>query len=58
MDENREWRRVHNEQLHGLHRLPNIVRMIESKRLIWADHVARMEEGMSTFRILKGTPTS
>jgi hypothetical protein len=37
-DENGEWRRLHNEELHILYRSPNIVRVIKSKRLRWADH--------------------
>ena len=40
-DENEEWRRLHNEELHTLYRSPNIVRVIKSKRLLWAGHVAR-----------------
>ena len=35
---------LHNEQIHSLYRSPNIVRMIKSRRLRWADHVTRMEE--------------
>ena len=34
-----------NEELHRFYRLPNIVRVIKSRRLIWAGHIARMEEG-------------
>ena len=56
-DENGEWRRLHNEALHGLYRSPNIVRVIKSRRLRWAGHVARMEEGRSAFKILTGKPT-
>ena len=39
-----EWRRLHNEELHSLYRSPNmqIVTVIESRRLRWAGHVARM----------------
>ena len=36
---------------------PNIVRVIKSRRLKWAGHVARMEEGRSAFKILTGKPT-
>ena len=39
-----------------MYRLPNIVRVIKSRRLRWAGHVARMEEGMSALKILTGTP--
>ena len=56
-DENVEWRRLHNEELHSLYRLPNIVKVIKSRRLTWAGHVARMEEGRSAFKILTGKPT-
>ena len=42
-DENGEWRRLHSEELHRLYRSPNIVRVIKSRRLRWAGHVARME---------------
>ena len=55
--ENGEWIRLHNEELHSLYRSPNIVRVIKSRRLRWAGHVARMEEGRSTFKILTGKPT-
>ena len=53
-DENGEWRRLHNEELLSLYRSPNIVRVIESKRLRWAGHVAKMEEGRSAFKMLTG----
>ena len=51
-DENEEWRRLHNEELHSLYRSPNIVRVIKYRRLKWADHLARMEEGRKVFKIL------
>ena len=38
-------------------RSPNIVRVIKSRRLRWAGHVARTEEGRSAFKILTGIPT-
>ena len=56
-DENGEWRRLHNEELHSLFRSPNIVRVIKSRRLRWAGHVARMEEVRSALKIFTGTPT-
>ena len=56
-DENGEWRRLHNEELHSLYHSPNIVRMIKSRRLRWAGHVARMEDGRSACKILTGKPS-
>ena len=56
-DENGEWRKLHNEELHSLYRSPNILRVIKSRRLRWAGHVARMEEGRSAFKILTGKST-
>jgi hypothetical protein len=37
-----DWRKLHNEELHNLYSLPNIIRMIKSRRMRWAGHVARM----------------
>ena len=51
------WRRLHNEGLYILYRSPNIVRVIRSRRLRWARHVAKIEEGRSTCKILTGKPT-
>ena len=45
------------EELHSLYRSPNIVRVIKSRILRWAGHVARMENGRSAFKILTGKPT-
>ena len=43
-NENGKWRRLHNEELHTLHRSPSIVRKINYRRLRWAGNVARMED--------------
>ena len=40
-----------------MYRSPNIVRVIKSRRLRWAGHIARMEEGRSAFKILTRKPT-
>jgi len=40
-----EWRKLHSEELNNLYSSPNIVRMIKSRRMRWAGHVARMGEG-------------
>ena len=40
-----------------MYRSPNIARVIKCRRLRWAGHVARMEEGRSAFKILTGKPT-
>ena len=39
-----EWKRLHNEELNDLYSSPNILRVIKSKRMTWAGHVARMVE--------------
>jgi hypothetical protein len=39
-----EWRNLHNEELHILYSSPNVIRQINSRRMRWAGHVARMGE--------------
>jgi hypothetical protein len=39
-----DWRKLHNEELHNLYSSPSIIRMINSRRMRWAGHVARMGE--------------
>ena len=51
-----EWRKLHNEELNSLYSLPNTVRVIKSRRLRWAGHVARMEEGRGVHKVLVGKP--
>jgi len=51
-----EWRRMHNEELNDLYSSPNIVRVIKSRRMIWAGHVAHMGEERGVYRVLVGKP--
>ena len=51
------WRRLEDEELHSLYSLPNKSREIKPKRLMWGDHVARMEEGRTALKIIIGKPT-
>jgi hypothetical protein len=52
----RDWRELHNEELHNLHSLPIIICMINSKRMRWARYVVRMGETGNAYRILVGKP--
>jgi hypothetical protein len=47
-----DWRKLHNEELHNLCSPPNIIRMIKSRRMGWAGHLARMGENRNAYRIL------
>jgi hypothetical protein len=51
-----DWRKLHNEELHNLYSSPKIIRMIKSRRIRWAGHVARMGEKRNAYRILVGKP--
>ena len=46
-----EWRKLHNEELSDLYSSPNIVRVIKSRKMRWAGHVARMEEGRGVHKV-------
>jgi hypothetical protein len=45
-----------DEELHNLYSLPNRIKMIKSRRMRWAGHVARMGETRNIYRILVGKP--
>ena len=47
-----EWRKLHNEELSDLYSSPNIVRVVKSRRMRWAGHVARTGEGRGVHRVL------
>ena len=49
-----EWRKLHNEELNDLYCSLNFVRVIKSRRMRWAGHVARMEEGRGVHKVLAG----
>jgi len=51
-----EWRKLHNEELRDLYSLPNIVRVVKSRRMRWVGHVAHMGEGRVVHRVLVGKP--
>jgi hypothetical protein len=46
-----EWRKLHNEELHNLYSLPGIIRIIKSRRMRWAGHVARMGEKRNMYTV-------
>jgi hypothetical protein len=48
------WRKLHNEELHGLYFLPSIFRMIKARRMRWVERVARMGEVRCAYKILVG----
>jgi hypothetical protein len=50
------WNVEHNEELHGLYSSPSIIRIIKSRRMRWAGHVARMGEKRNAYRLLVGKP--
>ena len=51
-----EWRKLHNEELSDLYSLPNIVRVVKSRRMRWAGHVAGMGEERGVHSVLIGKP--
>ena len=51
-----DWRRLLNEEINVLYSSPNIVRVIQSRRMRWAGHVARMGEERGVYRVLVGKP--
>jgi hypothetical protein len=55
-EEDGSWRKMHNDELHGLYSSPNIVRVIKSRRMRWTGHVTHIGEGRSVYRVLVVKP--
>jgi hypothetical protein len=49
------WIKLHNEAFHNFYSSPSIIRMIKSRRMKWAGHVARIEERRNAYKKLMGT---
>jgi hypothetical protein len=55
-EEDRSWRKLHNDELHNLYSSQTIVRVFKSRRMRWAGHVARMGEERGIYRVLVRRP--
>jgi hypothetical protein len=55
-DEDRLWRKLHNDELCSLYSSLNIVRVIKSRRMRWVEHVAHLGDGRGVYRVLVGRP--
>jgi hypothetical protein len=54
--EHGSWRKLHNDELRSLYSSPNIIKVIKSRRMRWAGHVACMGEGRGVYRVLVEKP--
>jgi hypothetical protein len=52
----RGWRKLHNEELRDLYSSPSIIKIIKSRRMRWAGHVAGLVENRNVYRLLVGKP--
>jgi hypothetical protein len=50
------WRKLRNKELRDLYSSPSIIRIIKSRRMRWAGHVARMCEKRNAYKLLVGKP--
>jgi hypothetical protein len=50
------WRKLHNEELHGLYSSPSIIKAVKARKMRWAGHVARKREVRGAYKILVGRP--
>jgi hypothetical protein len=55
-EEDGSWRKLHNDELHGLYSSPNFVRVMKLRKMGWAGHVALMGKGRGVYRVLVGRP--
>jgi hypothetical protein len=55
-EEDESWRKLRNDELHGLYSSPNVLRVIKSSWRRWAGHVARIGDGRGVNRVLVGRP--
>jgi hypothetical protein len=55
-EEDGSWRKLLNDELHNLYFSPNVVRVIKSRRMRWAAHLARMGDRRGVYRVLGGRP--
>jgi hypothetical protein len=55
-EEDGSWKKLHNDEFHNLYSSPNIVRVIKSRRMRWAEHVACMGEGRGVYSALVRSP--
>ena len=51
-----EWRKLQNEELNDLYSSPTIFRVIKSRKMRWAGHIARMGARIGVYRVLMGKP--
>jgi hypothetical protein len=51
-----EWRKLHNEELHDVYFSPSLIRIMKSRRMRWAGHVARIGERRTAYMLLVGKP--
>jgi hypothetical protein len=51
-----EWRKLRNEELSNMYYSPNTVRVIKSRRMRWAGHVARLGERTGVYMVFVGKP--
>jgi hypothetical protein len=51
-----QWRRLHNEELYDFNSSPNIILVIQPRRMRWAGRVAPMEDRRDAYRVLVGRP--